>query len=640
MSGNSEFRKSQGVVPFGVGAIIDFPDESLMMAGLDMWPYEQAEGEIKSKILDASQIVDGRLAKRLSINLGRRIDFFLAPTEAPEGYGFASAASKIEGKALMPFVRFPNWHFCPRCRVMKRIPWNAQRGDWKQLKCSNTGRRVEGKGKTCGELSMGIRPMMAPVRFVIACENGHISDFPWVSWVHSKKQQDCSGGSGDIYTYSTPQAGLAGVMVRCVKCNSKRSMAMAFTKGVLKEVFGDTCPGDRPWFGPDANEKHCSNIPQTIQRGSSNAYFSKVVSSILIPPFSALMQQTLDRPDVWKEILSVRVDGKLHEPLICAKAENLGHDPELFLEAVKGKLEEEGAETVLDEEDLVTEEKYRLAEYKAYLGPRPPDPERHDFDTKFLSIADYPTWFQELFEAVVLVKKLRETRVLTGFTRVVPPEALDATPATLSINLKNWLPASEVRGEGIFFTFSKERLGEWSSTDTVLHRFLPLRNRLNSMRNKRDMEPREISPNLVLIHTFAHLLIRQMAFECGYDSSSLRERLYVSSGDDIDMHGLLIYTASGDAEGTLGGLVRQGEPGRLDNTLKAALENASICSSDPLCIESQGQGTSSMNLAACHSCALLPETSCEEGNLLLDRGLVIGTPDDLELGYFSNLLSE
>jgi hypothetical protein len=637
MSGNSEFRKSQGVVPFGVGAIIDFPDESLMMAGLDAWPYDQSEGEIRVKILDASQIVDGRLAKRLSINLGRRINFFLSPTESPEGHGFAAAARGIEGRALMPFVRFPNWLFCPRCRVMNCVPWNTQQGD-DQLKCSNTERRVEGKGKTCGERPFRWRPMLAPVRFVIACENGHISDFPWISWVHSKKQQECNGGSGDLYIYSTPQAGLLGVMVQCVKCKSKRSMASSFRRGVLKEIFGDTCPGERPWLGPDARENHCSSLPQTIQRGAANAYFASPVSSILIPPFSALMQQFLDRPDIWREIMSVRVDGKLHEPFIRQKAENLGQDPELFLEAVKERLKEEEGEPNQDEEDHVTEEKYRLAEYKAYLGPRPPEQERYDFDTKALLVTDYPTWFQELFEAVVLVKKLRETRVLTGFTRIVPPESLAGEPAALSINPKNWLPASEVRGEGIFVTFRTERLSSWSSKDKVINRYLPLKKRLNNIQDQRGLEPREINPNLVLIHSFAHLLIRQMAFECGYDSSSLRERLYVSSGDDTEMHGLLIYTASGDAEGTLGGLVRQGEPGRLDNTLKAALENASICSSDPLCIESQGQGTSSMNLAACHACSLLPETSCEEGNLLLDRGLVIGTPDDEELGYFAGLI--
>jgi hypothetical protein len=636
MSARSEFRKSQGVVPFGVGAITDFPEESLMMAGLDAWPYDQAEGEIKTKILDASQIVDGRLAKRLSINLGRRINFFLSPTEAPDGFGYASASSMLEGKAKMPFVRFPNWHFCPRCRVMKNVPWNTQSGA-DQLKCSNMGRRVEGKGKLCGELPKKVRRAMFPVRFIIACQNGHISDFPWISWVHGKEQQDCDGGSGDIYIYSTPQAGLAGVMIQCVKCNSKRSMASAFMRGVLKEVFGDVCPGDRPWLGPNAKEDHCTSIPQTIQRGASNAYFAQVVSSILIPPFSALMQQTLDRPDIWREIKSVRIDGKLHEPFIIERAENLGHDPKLFLEAVKEKLKEEEGDTGHEEEDLVTEEKYRLAEYKAYLGPRPPKQERHDFDTYALTIGDFPSWFQELFEAVVLVKKLRETRVLTGFTRVVPPES-DGTPAVLSIREKNWLPASEVRGEGIFISFRTESLASWSSNKKVVQRFLPLRARLNEARSQRGMESRDINPILVLIHSFAHLLIRQMAFECGYDSSSLRERLYVSSGDDTEMHGLLIYTASGDAEGTLGGLVRQGEPGKLDGTLRAALENASICSSDPLCIESLGQGNSSMNLAACHACALLPETSCEEGNLLLDRGLVIGTPDDKELGYFSDLI--
>ena len=100
------------------------------------------------------------------------------------------------------------------------------------------------------------------------------------------------------------------------------------------------------------------------------------------------------------------------------------------------------------------------------------------------------------------------------------------------------------------------------------------------------------------------------------------------------MAGLLLYTASGDSEGTLGGLVRQGEPGRLDRTLAAALKNAAICSSDPLCIESAGQGTHALNMAACHACSLLPETSCEEGNLLLDRVLVIGTPDEAATGFF------
>jgi hypothetical protein len=164
-----------------------------------------------------------------------------------------------------------------------------------------------------------------------------------------------------------------------------------------------------------------------------------------------------------------------------------------------------------------------------------------------------------------------------------------------------------------------------------------LQTRLDGLRNERKLDRRLISPELVLIHSFSHLLIRQLAFECGYDSSSIRERLYVSDDPETRMAGLLLYTASGDTEGTLGGLVRQGEPGRLDATVAAAMRNASICSSDPLCIESKGQGLYSLNLASCHACGLLPETTCEEGNLLLVRAMAVGPPRSPEMEYFHRI---
>ena len=143
----------------------------------------------------------------------------------------------------------------------------------------------------------------------------------------------------------------------------------------------------------------------------------------------------------------------------------------------------------------------------------------------------------------------------------------------------------------------------------------------------------------MLLHTLAHVLINQLAFDCGYGSASLRERLYCDISDkEHPMQGILIYTASGDSEGTMGGLVRQGRSGRFESTLKRALQHAAWCSSDPVCIETTGQGADSANLAACHGCCLLPETSCEEGNRLLDRGLLVGTPKDKPLGFFSDLV--
>jgi hypothetical protein len=254
-------------------------------------------------------------------------------------------------------------------------------------------------------------------------------------------------------------------------------------------------------------------------------------------------------------------------------------------------------------------------------------------------VTAYPNWFGDLFKKVVLVKKLRETRVLTGFSRLIPVEALEGSPASLSLRPKQWLPGFSVRGEGIFLQLEDNALQRWAIRPEVIRRVGMLQTRLDNLYAQRGLDQRLITPQLILIHTFSHLLIRQLAFECGYDTSSIRERIYASANAETPMSGLLLYTASGDSEGTLGGLVRQGEPGNLDSTIKAALINASICSSDPLCIESEGQGTYVLNLAACHACGLLPETSCEEGNLLLDRVLALGTPDNLDAGYFSELFA-
>jgi hypothetical protein len=172
----------------------------------------------------------------------------------------------------------------------------------------------------------------------------------------------------------------------------------------------------------------------------------------------------------------------------------------------------------------------------------------------------------------------------------------------------------------------------------VVSRIKALNSRYNAARKAKnaDIPEKNITPEYVLIHTLAHVLINQFVFECGYGSSSLRERLYCNLTDTgKPMYGLLVYTASGDSEGTLGGLVRQGREGYLESTLYNAIEKARWCSSDPICIELDAQGPDGANLAACHSCCLLPETSCETGNRLLDRALLIGTLKDPNVGFFN-----
>jgi hypothetical protein len=160
----------------------------------------------------------------------------------------------------------------------------------------------------------------------------------------------------------------------------------------------------------------------------------------------------------------------------------------------------------------------------------------------------------------------------------------------------------------------------------------------NVRRLERLQAPRDLTPKFVLLHTLAHLLIRQLSYDCGYGSASLRERIYCGSGkNDNTMQGILVYTASGDSEGTMGGLVRQGEPGRLEATFMEAVRVAEWCSSDPVCLESAGQGADNANLAACHSCTLVSETSCEEGNRLLDRALIVGSLNNPDLGFMTRL---
>jgi hypothetical protein len=197
----------------------------------------------------------------------------------------------------------------------------------------------------------------------------------------------------------------------------------------------------------------------------------------------------------------------------------------------------------------------------------------------------------------------------------------------------DFLPAIEVFGEGIFFSLNEMAVSKWEQSDVARLRNQKLSSRWKeSTRSKYVRKP---TARYVLLHTLAHLLIRQLVYETGYSSASLRERIY-SSGSDSGgaMAGILIYTAAGDSEGTLGGLVRSGEPRRLLSSMATALVSASWCSLDPVCGESGGQGPDSLSLAACHACCLVAETSCECSNVLLDRQLLV----DQEHGFFNGVI--
>ena len=170
----------------------------------------------------------------------------------------------------------------------------------------------------------------------------------------------------------------------------------------------------------------------------------------------------------------------------------------------------------------------------------------------------------------------------------------------------SWVPANEIRGEGIFFQFSETEIQHWLGRVQRLN--LEFFSAHNQWRKDRGLQPPEdFYPGLryVLLHSFAHALIRQLSLECGYTAASLRERIYSRnpSTDRPEMAGVLIYTAAPDSEGTLGGLVSLGEPGILERHLNQAMDSMRLCSSDPLFAEHHpGKEGTSLHGASCHAC--------------------------------------
>lgn len=506
----------------------------------------------------------------------------------------------------VPVIRFPSTQICPDCRRIGPLPVLSK--DWNVAKCSID------------------KADLSPFRLIIACRNGHIDEFPYFKWLHEGQY-----GAGKEHQMKLKALGrtssLADLVLTCSCGVENRSLDGAIGAGSLSD-FG-LCQGLRPWLGLDAKEP-CDQIPRVLQRGASNVWYPSVRSSISIPPYSEALSKFVDKH--WVSLADPDAVNDVLLRNIAASSKGKFSVDQIEAELARRRSEEHG------DEDL-SEVRLRADEYKALIEGRDED----GLDSDFVCLhREVPDEFADLITHVRKVTRLREVRALQGFTRldgaVDPNDPTQQKLCALSPTRLHWLPAIEVIGEGVFIAFDREVLEDWASRE-----FWQFRKKLlQAASDRKAAEYGRLATRVdiveVAIHTLAHIIIDQLSLDAGYPAAALRERLFV----DDEVAGLLVYTASSDSAGSLGGVASMAETERLGSALAEGLQRLSWCSSDPVCIESRGSGTDALNLAACHACVLAPETSCEMNNCLLDRALLFGTFEEGHEsdGLFSGLVTK
>lgn len=595
-------RATQAVQQYGVGAMVDFPDQVLVTSNPEEWERPKT-------------IHDERFAKTLGVK------WFAMPTS-------------------VSYARFPRWYFCPKCRHFQSLSdWiHEYRARNPNMRDSNMSERLRCSICHCD---------LVPSRIVTICESGHLDDFPWVEWLHVKNHKEpCNHPTLLFKTGTSSSEGIEGIIIECASCHTKSSLGGVFNKDCFQkleeEASGDVhffCKGHHPFKG---EYEKCTLFPKTTLRGNSSVYFPLTYSSLVIPPYSEKLRTKIEQSEAFYMYEHFIVDEPENEresfiqSHIDRWAENIARENSHKAEEVKQILVQKWL-SQSDEIDDITSIRYRMSEFDALTGKVTPSTnEGGDFVRVPMRISDYDIPF---LKSVSLIEKVRIVTAFVGFSRVNPVTKMtDKGFVSIKKAETPWYPANEVRGEGIFIEFDNDAINNWIIQNPEISKRGQILTKNFAESFEGSQHPRVITPRFVMLHTLSHLLIKQLSFECGYNIASLSERIYCSEKEDgQEMAGIFIYTSSGDSEGTLGGLVRQGRPDVLPNIFKKAVGDAFACSNDPVCTLSHGQGRESLNLAACHACTLLPETCCEFRNSFLDRCTIVGGYTNRDIGFWSSL---
>lgn len=585
-------RPKQIITTFGPGAIVDAVKDSVTVLDINYW---KATGK---KITD-----DGRLASLLHV-----------------GCFYTPKTSKTFDGGDIPVVSFPYMHVCSsgQCgRIFDiRDGFDLDKYISKGVRCP-----------VCGNQAY-------PARFISVCEAGHMDDFPWHWWVHKGKEckpedkdkkKKKEKGEKELRMYSTGStSSLGDLWVECRLCGEKRNMS-----GATQQVnfTGLSCTGKHP-FRPDNENEKCNKPLIPSQRGASNVYFSVTKSAISIPPYTNPLYQRI-RESLSEINTLEEKDGAEGITWFYSKhfSEFPRDDFDEALHRIREKIE-----------DFTT---IKRMEYEGII---------HHADPQYASVQEnfkaedevIPPYLKKYFSKIVRITRLREVKALLGFTRVYAPDP-DAEDQPNIVWLtkakkhqKEWLPAVEIHGEGIFIEFNQDTLSQWVKSpqiSTLSKRFALTYKKFCTSRGWQINIEKDA--RYVMMHTFSHLLIRQMAMSSGYSSAALRERIYF----DEKMSAILLYTGSADTEGSLGGLVELGDIEHLNLLMKDAFQEALLCTNDPGCCTNEPDSFNA-NGAACHSCCMISETACENGNRMLDRSLIVPLDKKEDQAFFKDLVAE
>jgi len=595
-----ELRPSQLIFTFGVGSLVDLPNMSAMVMGLDDWDTRYCQ-----------EIEEDRLVAAVQKRLGTQMNKLYMPPIKLDSMDRDPAAPAVG----VPVAPFPRWLRCSLCDTLATV----ESGVFKLIQDQYRPDRTEYVHQGC---LRGKAPSALSVRFLLACREGHLTDFSWVNFVH-KGNVPCRPA-----TLSLREFGASGdasdIIVKCHSCGTERRMADAFDSEAQY-----ACSGHHPHLR--LIEQGCTEKAKPILLGASNSWFPTALSALSIPRATDKLGKLVE--EQWLELKDTDDIDELR--ILRKKLQKFQHLIPLFSEFADEQIwaaievKRDGRQ----QGDMPSED-LKLPEWVAFSNP---DFMIENRDFKLKRVAP-PKGFEAFFEDTVLVERIREVRTLLGFTRIESnadfAEATvieDGRLTRISRESPRWLPASEVRGEGIFLRIREDVLLAWQNKPEVQqlqHEFFESHKAWRKLRKLEPVDEGFPGIRLILLHSLAHALMRQIVLDCGYTASSVRERLYSRNpGEDGGpMAGLLLYTAAPDSEGTLGGLVEMGDTLTMGRHLQQALESMRLCASDPLCAEHRPDTLGrAIQGACCHACQFAAETSCERGNRYLDRSVLVDT---------------